>query len=277
MHPVVAIYATFLGRAFDQVLMDVALHRLPVTFVLDRAGITGPDGPSHHGMWDLSVFSHVPGLRIAAPRDAARLAELLDEAVAFGQEPSMLRFPKGTVAKATEPVERVDGLDVIHRSRAHSRDVLLVAIGPLAANAVEAAKELEGFGIGATVVDPRWVLPVSDTLVDLAARHRLVVTAEDGLRHGGVGSALLQVCADRRITTPLVSLGLPSAFIPHGSRDQLLEQAGLSVEAIVNAVLVARSIRTPAPDSGLRGVPGRRPAPARAPKTSTAPTEGKAR
>ncbi|MFE9687494.1 1-deoxy-D-xylulose-5-phosphate synthase [Streptomyces sp. NPDC006285] len=266
LHPVVAIYATFLNRAFDQVLMDVALHRLPVTFVADRAGITGPDGPSHHGMWDLSVFSNVPGLRIAAPRDATRLAELLEEAAQVGDGPSLLRFPKGAAAEDLVAVEQLPAGDVLHCSTAGSRDVLLVAAGPMAHRACSAARELADFRIGATVIDPRWLLPVSPALVDLAASHRLVVTIEDSLRHGGMGTALLQALNDRAAQVPVARLGLPRAFLAHDSRDRLLDKAGLGAEAITNAVLVARSLHNPTPSSRVPG----QPAPARS--ATPAPT-----
>lgn len=265
LHPVVAIYATFLSRAFDQVLMDVALHHLPVTFVLDRAGVTGPDGPSHHGMWDLSVFASVPGLRIAAPRDEARLTELLEEATAVDQGPTLLRFPKGNVAGDLPTVERLDRADVLYRSAAGCRDVLLVAVGPMGHEACAAARELEEFGIGATVVDPRWVLPVHPELVDLAAGHRLVVTIEDNLRQGGVGTALLQALNDRAATVPVVTLGLPQAFIGHGPREALLERAGLSAEAVTNAVLVARSNRDLVPAAAGPAAPAQRRTPTSAP------------
>ena len=169
LHPVVAVCATFLSRAFDQVLMDVALHRLPVTFVLDRAGITGPDGPSHHGMWDMAVFSSVPGMCVAAPRDAIRLHELLAEAVELGKGPGLIRFPKGTVPGEVPTVERLSPGTVLHCTAAGSRDVLLVAAGPMGQPACAAARELEDLGIGATVIDPRWLLPVQSALVNLAA------------------------------------------------------------------------------------------------------------
>ncbi|MHA7958626.1 transketolase C-terminal domain-containing protein [Streptomyces sp. L500] len=183
MHPVVAVYATFLGRAFGQVLMDVALHRLPVTFVLDRAGITGPDGPSHHGMWDLSLLGAVPGMRVAVPRDAARLRELLAEAITHTTGPTALRFAKAALADDIPAYKRLGPVEVLHQCRA--RDVLLVAVGPLAGPAVEAARCLEGQGIGMTVADPRRALPVPPELVELAIAHRLVVTAEDNTRAGG--------------------------------------------------------------------------------------------
>ncbi|MEU7166304.1 1-deoxy-D-xylulose-5-phosphate synthase [Streptomyces morookaense] len=235
-HPVVAIYATFLNRAFDQVLMDVALHKLPVTFVLDRAGVTGPDGPSHHGMWDLSVLSAVPGLRIAAPRDAARLQELLRDAAESADGPTVLRIPKGPAAADVEAAARMDGLDILHRSPRHRPDVLLVPVGPLAAPALRAARALERQDVGTTVVDPRWVLPVKEALPALAARHRLAVTVEDGLRTGGVGAALAQACREAAVATPVLPLGLPHAFLPHGSREALLAEAGLDSHGILHAI-----------------------------------------
>ncbi|WP_435880470.1 1-deoxy-D-xylulose-5-phosphate synthase [Streptomyces nondiastaticus] len=235
-HPVVAIYATFLNRAFDQVLMDVALHKLPVTFVLDRAGVTGPDGPSHHGMWDLSVLSAVPGLRIAAPRDAARLPELLRDAAESAGGPTVLRIPKGPAAADVEAVARMDGLDILHRSPGHRLDVLLVPVGPLAAPALQAARALERQDVGTTVMDPRWVLPVEEALPALAARHRLAVTVEDGLRTGGVGAALAQACREAAVATPVLPLGLPHAFLPHGSREALLAEAGLDPHGILHAI-----------------------------------------
>ncbi|MFF4410721.1 1-deoxy-D-xylulose-5-phosphate synthase [Streptomyces sp. NPDC001404] len=239
-HPVVAVYATFLGRAFDQMLMDVGLHRLPVTFVLDRAGITGPDGPSHHGMWDLSLLALVPGMRVAAPRDPARLQELLREAVGFSEGPSAVRLPKAiTGADIPAPV-RIDGLDILHRSTSRPLDVLLVAIGATADAAVRAAVVLEQEeGIGSTVVDPRWVIPVKPTLVHLAARHRMTVTVEDNTRTGGVGSLLAQACADASLLKPVICLGLPRAFLPHGPRERILADNGLDPEGITRAVLTA--------------------------------------
>ncbi|MFJ5228394.1 1-deoxy-D-xylulose-5-phosphate synthase [Kitasatospora sp. NPDC088391] len=236
-HPLVAVYATFLGRAFDQVLMDVALHRLPVTFVLDRAGVTGPDGPSHHGLWDLALLGGVPGLRVAVPRDAARLRELLAEAVGDDDGPTVLRFPKAPARADLPAGERVGPLDVLHTGR--DRDVLLVGAGPLAAEAVAAARVLGGHGVGVTVCDPRWLLPVPGELVALAARHRLVVTVEDGVRHGGFGSAVL--CALSALDRPprVRVLGLPPAFLPHGGREELLAAHGLTAPGIVREVLRA--------------------------------------
>ncbi|MEU0687352.1 1-deoxy-D-xylulose-5-phosphate synthase [Streptomyces uncialis] len=244
-HPVVAIYATFLSRALDQVLMDVALHRLPVTFVLDRAGITGPYGPSHHGVWDLSMLSAVPGLRIAAPRDTVQLAEQLREAVNTVDGPTVLRLVRATAGPPIPSLARMDGLDILHRTRSGPLDVLLVPAGPLASAALEAAVLLEDQGLGVTVADPRWVLPVNAALPAHAARHRLVVTIEDALRTGGMGTALAQVCQDLAVLAPVITLGLPTAFVPQGPRAVLLAEAGLDGPGIVAAVLAAHPDRRP--------------------------------
>lgn len=237
MHPVVAIYATFLNRAFDQVLFDVAMHRLPVTFVLDRAGITGPDGASHHGMWDLDMLAGVPGMRVAAPRDAARLRELLAEAVADESGPTALRYPKATVGEDIPAVERWSGLDVLRR--AEHPDVLLVAVGPLAGVCLEAAAMLAAAGVQATVVDPRWVLPVAERLTELCAGHDLVLTVEDGTRRGGAGPALAEALSDQGIAVPVRRLALPHRFLPHGERGPLLAESGLTTTEIVHTVLCA--------------------------------------
>ncbi|MFJ4836241.1 1-deoxy-D-xylulose-5-phosphate synthase [Streptomyces sp. NPDC088747] len=237
-HPVVALYSTFLTRAADQVLMDVALHRLPVTFVLDRAGITGPDGASHHGMWDASLLGVIPGLRIAAPRDSSQLRSLLREATAYAG-PTALRFPKGTASPYVEAVRSAGSVDVLAESGI--RDVLLVAYGPVAPMCLQAAAQLTEQGIGVSVADPRWVTPVTPELLELAARHRLVVTVEDNSRTGGLGSTLTQHLHDNAITTPILNLGLPRAFLPHGPRDQLLANAGLTAPQITYAILRARA------------------------------------
>ena len=236
-HPVVAVYSTFLNRAFDQVLADVALHRLPVTFVLDRAGVTGPDGPSHHGMWDASILQAVPGLRLAAPRDPARLRELLREAVSTNG-PTVIRYPKATVAADIPALARMDGIDVLHRGKGLPLDVLLVTAGPTAQAATDTADRLARDGIGATVVDPRWVLPVNPALASMAARHRLLVTVEDNTRAGGIGAAITQACHDAGVTMPVANLGLPNAFVPQGSRSRLLAEAGLDADGIEQAVRV---------------------------------------
>ncbi|MFE6177102.1 1-deoxy-D-xylulose-5-phosphate synthase [Streptomyces sp. NPDC056464] len=237
-HPVVALYSTFLTRAADQVLMDVALHRLPVTFVLDRAGITGPDGASHHGMWDASLLGIVPGLRLAVPRDGVQLRSLLREATAH-EGPTALRFPKGTAEDGLDAVRSAGSVDVLSESGV--RDVLLVSYGPMAPMCLQAATRLTEQGIGVTVADPRWALPVAPELLDMTARHRLVITVEDNSRTGGIGSTLAQTLRDNAITTPVHNLGLPRAFLSHGSRAQLLAGAGLTAEQIAYAVLRARA------------------------------------
>ncbi|QIS03392.1 1-deoxy-D-xylulose-5-phosphate synthase [Nocardia brasiliensis] len=237
MHPVVAVYSTFLNRAFDQVLLDVALHRLPVTFVLDRAGITGPDGPSHHGMWDLSLLSTVPGLRVAAPRDATRLGELLAEAVADGSGPTAVRFPKATVGTDIVALERFQGVDVLYRGP--RRDVLLIGVGPLAGECVQAAHRLTEGGIGVTVIDPRWVLPVSELMVGACLRYRLIVVAEDNTAAGGIPPAIQRALVDAGAGIPVRGLGLPHRFIEHGGRAAILAAAGLTGAGIADSVCVA--------------------------------------
>ncbi|MGH3881613.1 MAG: 1-deoxy-D-xylulose-5-phosphate synthase [Actinophytocola sp.] len=235
LHPVVAIYSTFLNRAFDQMLMDVALHRLPVTVVLDRAGVTGPDGASHHGMWDLSVLGAVPGIRIAAPRDAGTLSEELGEALTVSDGPTVLRFPKASVGADIPALERLGTVDVL-RHPTGDRHVLLVTVGAFAEMGLAAADRLEDQGIGVTVVDPRWVTPVPAELVDLAAQHRLVVTVEDGGRHGGVGWALAAALRDADVDTPLRDLAIPQEFHGQGTRAEVLVRLGLSAQQVARKV-----------------------------------------
>ncbi|MAP63026.1 MAG: 1-deoxy-D-xylulose-5-phosphate synthase [Microbacterium sp.] len=236
LHPVVAIYATFMNRAFDQVLLDVGLHRAGVTFVLDRAGVTGPDGPSHHGIWDLAMLQIVPHIRIAAPRDAQRLREQFREAVAVGDAPTVVRFPKGTVAEELPALERLhDGVDVL--ARMDDPDVLLVGIGPMAHVAVDVAERLRAQGIGSTVIDPRWVVPVQPSVIELAAAHRLVITIEDGIRVGGVGTRVRQVLREAGVDTAVDELGVPDEFIEHASRDEILADAGLTAAKIAQDVV----------------------------------------
>ncbi|WP_203335691.1 1-deoxy-D-xylulose-5-phosphate synthase [Nocardioides limicola] len=245
LHPVVAVYATFLNRAFDQVLMDVALHDCAVTFVLDRSGVTGDDGASHNGMWDLSVLQVVPKLRIAAPRDATRLRELLNEAVAVDDGPTVVRFPKGPPPADIEAVGRLaadaDGStapsppDILVRTG--RRDVLVVGVGAMCGTAVEVAERLVDQGIGVTVVDPRWVKPVHPGLVELAAEHRLVVSVEDNGRVGGCGAMLLQALSDAGVDTPLRVRGVPQQFLDHAKRAVILERAGLDAQTLARDVV----------------------------------------
>lgn len=245
MHPVVAIYATFINRAFDQVLMDVALHNAGVTFVLDRAGVTGPDGPSHHGMWDLSILQVVPHIRIAAPRDAKRLREELGEAVAIDDAPTVVRFPKGSVSPEIEAVRRtVDGVDVM--AEAAHKDVLLVAVGPMVHMAMEIRERLGAQGIGATVVDPRWVIPVPGSIIDLARDHRIVASIEDGIRVGGVGTRIRQDLRAAGVDTAVDEIGLPDEFLDHASRGEILDGAGLTSQHIArNLVAQVLGMKVP--------------------------------
>jgi 1-deoxy-D-xylulose-5-phosphate synthase len=234
LHPVVAVYSTFLNRAFDQLLMDVALHRQPVTIVLDRAGVTGDDGASHNGMWDMSILSVVPGLRLAAPRDEATLREALREAVAVTDGPTVLRFPKGSLPPDLPAMERRGPVDVLRQGA--RPDVLLVAVGSMVPTCLAAAERAADHGIEVTVVDPRWVLPVAPALLDLAAGHRLVVTVEDGGRAGGVGTTLTQALQDREIDVPVRCMGLPQKFFEHGSRGQVLADAALGEQDVARRI-----------------------------------------
>ncbi|MFJ8922214.1 1-deoxy-D-xylulose-5-phosphate synthase [Streptomyces sp. NPDC102415] len=250
LHPVVAVYATFLNRAFDQLLMDVALHRCGVTFVLDRAGVTGPDGPSHNGMWDMSLLQVVPGLRIAAPRDADRLREELREAVDVDDAPTVIRFPKESVGEPVAAVGRIGGMDVLHR--APDADVLLVAVGVLAPVCLQAADLLAGSGIRCTVVDPRWVKPVDEQLPALAAQHRLVAVVEDNSRSGGVGWAVGQALRDAGVDVPLRTYGIPEQFLAHAGRGEVLAEIGLTPVEIAGSISAALERRRAA---GERNVP----------------------
>jgi 1-deoxy-D-xylulose-5-phosphate synthase len=237
MHPLVCIYATFLNRAFDQALMDVALHSLPVTLVLDRAGVTGEDGASHNGMWDLAILQVVPGLRIAAPRDAATLREELREAVAVSDGPTVVRFPKGAVGEDLPALERVGPVDVLARGD----DVLLVAVGAMARLALEVAERCAAQGVSVRVVDPRWVAPVPSELVDLARDVRLVVTVEDGVRVGGVGTQVAQALSDAGVDVPTRQVGIPRAFLDHGTRAEVLAEVGLTAQDVARTVVETAS------------------------------------
>ena len=255
MHPVVCLYATFLNRAFDQALMDVALHRLPVTFVLDRAGVTGEDGASHHGMWDVSLLSLVPGLRLAAPRDAATLREELREALAVDDGPTAVRFAKGAVGEDIPALERIGVLDVLRRGTGD--DVLLVAVGSLARLGLEVADRAAAQGIGVTVVDPRWISPVAPELVELARSYRLVVTVEDSGRVGGVGSLVAQALRDADVEVPLRDVGIPQRFLDHASRAEVLAEVGLTAQEVARRV-VETVARLDGRDSGeLADAPAR--------------------
>jgi len=250
LHPVVCLYATFLNRAFDQTLMDVALHRLPVTFVLDRAGVTGEDGASHNGMWDLSILQIVPGMRIAAPRDGATLREELREALAVDDGPTAVRFPKGAVGDDVPALERRGTVDVLRRTPEDS--VLLVAVGATARLGLEVADRCAAQGIGVTVVDPRWVSPVAPELVALAASYDLVVTVEDHGRVGGAGSRVSQALRDAGVDVPTRDVGIPPRFLDHGSIAQVKVEIGLTAQDVARTVVetVSRSATVYDPAQG---------------------------
>jgi len=235
LHPVVAVYATFLNRAFDQVLMDAALHKAGVTIVLDRAGVTGDDGASHNGMWDMSILQVVPGLRLAAPRDGQRLRESLREAVTIADGPTVVRFPKGAVPADIPTARALGGVDVLAEQGAH--DVLVVPVGAMAGVGVEVARRLADQEIGATVIDPRWVKPVPAEVVELAERHRLVVTIEDNGVVGGVGAAVAGELRAAGLDVPVRTIGIPQRFLDHGTRAQLLEKTGLTAQQIGHQVI----------------------------------------
>ena len=235
IHPVVAVYSTFLSRAFDQLLLDVALHKAGVTFVLDRAGITGDDGPSHHGIWDLALTGIVPTMHVAAPRDGARLRELLREAVDISDAPSMVRFPKGAVQSDIPAFERRDGIDVLYRGE--SADVLMISVGAMAALAVEAASQAFREGVGVTVIDLRWVKPLPQSLVAMTQRYTSVVVLEDGIRHGGIASSISELLRDAGVNVPLHSIGVPLEFLEHSKRSEILGDIGITAQNIARSVV----------------------------------------
>jgi len=241
LHPVVAVYATFLNRAFDQVLMDVALHRAGVTFVLDRAGLTGDDGASHNGMWDMSLLRLVPGLVLAAPRDEDTLRDALRTAVDLDDAPSVVRYPKGPLPPSLAAIDQVDGVDVLARhpglgGHPPVPSVLVVGIGPLAHTAVEVGTLLAAQGHAVSVVDPRWVLPVPVSLVKLAGAHDQVVVLEDGVIEGGIGSMLAQRCTEAGALASVHAIGIPLAFLEHATRLQLVESLRLRAQDVAHDV-----------------------------------------
>ncbi|WP_404387145.1 1-deoxy-D-xylulose-5-phosphate synthase [Humibacillus xanthopallidus] len=233
LHPVVAVYATFLNRAFDQVLMDCALHKAGVTFVLDRAGVTGSDGASHNGMWDMTLTSIVPGLRLAAPRDGEQVKKQLREALDVSDGPTVLRFPKGDVADPLLAVRSLGDVDVLFENAGGDVDLLVVGVGAFAGLATEAGEKIAAHGRSVRVVDPRWVMPVSDDVVALARQARVVAVVEDNLVSGGVGAAVTRALRDAEIDVPVRAYGIPKQFLDHASRGQILEDIGLTAEQVV--------------------------------------------
>ena len=234
MHPVIAIYSTFLNRAFDQLLLDVALHKAGVTFVLDRAGITGDDGPSHHGIWDLALTGIVPNMHVGAPRDGARLKEILRECVAIENAPSMVRFPKGAVPADISAVERVDGIDILHRGLAPQ--VLVISVGAMAGMAIEVAQLAKAQSIEITVVDPLWVKPISPAVIALCANYSTVVVMEDGIKHAGIASTISEALRNAGTNCSLHSVGVPLEFIEHSKRAEILEDLEITPAAIVQQI-----------------------------------------
>ncbi|MSX53545.1 MAG: 1-deoxy-D-xylulose-5-phosphate synthase, partial [Actinobacteria bacterium] len=243
LHPVVAVYSTFLNRAFDQLLLDVALHKAGVTFVLDRAGVTGDDGPSHNGMWDLALTGIVPTLHVAAPRDGQRLKETLREALDISDAPSLIRFPKGAINPDIPAFERRDGIDVLYRGE--SADVLLVSIGAFASIAVESAAQAYREGVGVTVIDPRWVKPLPKALITMAQRYKNVVVLEDGIKHGGIASTISELFREEQLNIPVHSIGLPLTFLEHAKRAQILEDLGITVQNITRSLVSWNSSQFP--------------------------------
>ncbi len=239
LHPVIAVYSTFLNRAFDQLLLDVALHKAGVTFVLDRSGITGDDGPSHHGIWDLALTGIIPTMRVAAPRDASRLRETLREAIDVSDAPTAIRFPKGAVSKDIPAFERRDGVDVLYRGE--SADVLLVSIGAMAAIAVEAASQAYREGVGVTVIDPRWVKPIPESLIKMARRYKSVVVLEDGIKHAGIASSISEQFREAGLSTAIHSIGIPLEFIEHSKRSEILDDLGISAQKISRDIVAWNS------------------------------------
>jgi 1-deoxy-D-xylulose-5-phosphate synthase len=269
LHPVVSLYSTFLNRAFDQLLMDVALHRLPVTVTLDRSGVTGPDGASSHGMWDGSILQVIPGLRVAAPRDGSRITELLNEAIELSDGPTVLRWPKGNVGAEADAIGKLGGMDVLAAPAAGlGNDLLLIGAGPMAVTCVDVAARLAGHGIGVTVVDPRWVKPVDPAVIQAARRHRLVAVAEDNGRAGAFGDAVCRLLRDADVDTPCKTFGLPQEFLDHGSRNAILDAAGLSAQHLTRQLTGALARRTPG--TGVSGMPGVSGAPDAASAAETA-------
>ena len=234
MHPVIAIYSTFLNRAFDQLLLDVALHKAGVTFVLDRAGITGDDGPSHHGIWDLVLTGIVPNMHVGAPRDGARLKEILRACVEISNAPSMLRFPKGAVPADIPALERIDGIDVLYRGAAPQ--VLIISIGSMAGMAIEAASLAKSQSIEVTVVDPLWVKPIPNALLKMCADYSTVVVMEDGIKHAGIASTISEALRESGSDCSLHSIGVPLEFIEHSKRAEILNDIAITPDAIVHQI-----------------------------------------
>ena len=237
LHPVVCVYATFLNRAFDQLLMDCAMHGAGVTVILDRAGVTGTDGASHNGMWDMTITGLMPGVRVCAPRDAAELDRALGEAVAVADGPTVIRFSKQNPPAPLAAVREVGSVDVLRDPEPGQQvDLLIVGVGEMATTAMAVAEKLAGSGLGVQVVDPRWCLPVSSDLVRVAADAKAVAVIEDNLVVGGVGSQVTQALREAGLGMPCQLYGIPKRFLGHASRGEVLEEIGLTPEAIADRI-----------------------------------------
>lgn len=266
MHPVFAVYATFLNRAFDQVLMDAGLHRAGVTIMLDRAGVTGDDGPSHNGMWDMALMQVVPGLRMAAPRDAAMLRQVLREAVDVNDAPTVIRYPKGAVWEDIPAVESHGVVDILSASNtdqgeaqplpdetsAASATVLILGVGSMVPTALDVAERLRAHGLRATVADARWIYPVPAELLALAGEHGHVVTIEDGLIDGGVGASVSQALREQQCYVPVQSFGVPKAYLAHAYRSEILDEIGLTAQDIARGVVETVVAQAPSSDTEIR-------------------------
>ena len=241
MHPVVCVYATFLNRAFDQLLMDCALHRAGVTFVLDRAGITGTDGASHNGMWDMSITGLVPGLRLTAPRDPEELGRALREAVDVHDGPTVIRFSKQNPPAPLPAVRALGSVDVLAEASTEPVELLIVGLGEMATTGMAVAEKRTAQGHTVRVVDPRWCVPVPDDLVDLARSAGAVAVLEDNLVVGGVGSQVTAAVREAGLSVPVHLHGIPKRFLPHASRGEVLEEIGLTPDAIADQLHAALS------------------------------------
>jgi 1-deoxy-D-xylulose-5-phosphate synthase len=235
LHPVIALYATFLNRAFDQLLMDVALHRAGVTLVLDRAGVTGEDGASHHGMWDLALLGIVPGLHLAAPRDAATLRAAFADCLAISDAPSVLRYPKTPLGPDIPALRSDAGMDVLAEpagSAGRRVDVLLISVGAMAGDVLVAAQRVAEAGYTVRVVDPRWVTPVPPGLLGCAELADVVVTVEDGVVVNGAGSRFAQFLRESGSSVHTREIGIPVAFLAHGTVGEIRADIGLTPQGI---------------------------------------------
>ncbi|MEO6501242.1 MAG: 1-deoxy-D-xylulose-5-phosphate synthase [Jatrophihabitantaceae bacterium] len=232
LHPVIALYATFLNRAFDQLLMDVALHKAGVTLVLDRAGVTGEDGASHHGMWDIAMLGIVPGLHLAAPRDEPTLRAALNECLAIDDAPSVLRYPKTPLGADIVALRSVDGIDVLAETASGPVDVLLVSVGAMAPDVLDAAERIGEAGYTVRVIDPRWLSPVPPALVDFAAQAGVLITIEDGVAVNGAGSRFAQHLGEQGLTVATREIGIPVNFLEHGKVAEVRAAIGLTPQGI---------------------------------------------